>query len=191
MAILILAAGKASRMGKIKQLLPVGKTTLLGLAIENALNSKADKVYCVLGANSEIIQKSIEHYPIDVILNENYSLGLSASISKGVDYLKTEDFDAILIMLGDQPNADANYLNLLMDEHQSQPTKIVASSYNGIFGVPAIFPRTYFYQLLHLKGDKGAKDFLNAANNKVLSCKTDQLTDIDTTQDYLDFLNSM
>lgn len=190
-AILILAAGKSSRMGKVKQLLPIGNTTLLGLAIERALKTNADKTYCVLGANSEVIQKSIKHYPVEIIMNKDYLLGLSSSITKGISYLKSKDYDALLIMLADQPNLDAKYLNQLMDEHHKEPTKIIASYYDGLFGVPAIFPKVYFNQLLNLKGDKGAKHFLNASKGEVLGCNTDQLTDIDTNQDYKDFLNAI
>jgi molybdenum cofactor cytidylyltransferase len=178
-------------MGQAKQLLPIGKTTLLGLAIEEALNSKADKVYCVLGANFEDIKKSIEHYPIEIIKNKDYQLGLSSSINKGVTHLESKDYDAILIMLADQPNLDSKYHNQLIDEHHKQPDKIIASSYSGLNGVPAVFPKSYFDKLLNLKGDKGAKDLLNASKTEVLGYNTNQLIDIDTTEDYINFLNSI
>jgi molybdenum cofactor cytidylyltransferase len=56
-AIIILAAGSSSRMGKIKQLLKVDNKTLLETAIEAATTSNASAVFCILGAHSEIIQK--------------------------------------------------------------------------------------------------------------------------------------
>ena len=59
-AILILAAGSSSRMGKPKQLLPYKHTTLLGWTIEQALNLKTSTVYCILGANFDLIRKEIE-----------------------------------------------------------------------------------------------------------------------------------
>mgnify|MGYP000901037785 CR=1 FL=1 len=55
-AILILAAGSSSRMGASKQLLPAGKTTLLGVTIEIASQTNANKVFCVLGSNAEAIK---------------------------------------------------------------------------------------------------------------------------------------
>ena len=58
-AILILAAGSASRMGKVKQLLSYKHTTLLGHAIEQALKTPADGIYCILGADASVIQKEI------------------------------------------------------------------------------------------------------------------------------------
>lgn len=190
-AILILAAGESSRMGEAKQLLPIGETTLLGLAIEGALKSKADNVYCVLGANSEAIQKSINRYTIEIIINKNYQLGLSSSIKEGLKYLESKDYDAILMMLADQPNVDARYLNKLIDENHKQPAKIIASSYAGLFGVPAIFPKSYFKQLLQLNGDKGAYTILNSPKTEVIKIDVTKLKDIDTKEDFLDFLDSL
>lgn len=189
-AILILAAGSSTRMGKAKQLLPFGKTTLLGLAIENALQSKVNKVYCVLGANAKAIQKSIGHYPIKIITNSEYHLGLSSSIKAGIEHLKLEAYDAILIMLADQPNVDVQYLNQFLIEINEQPTKIIASNYSGSFGVPAIFPKSFYPELQELSGDKGAKTFLNSLNEDVVKIDSLKLSDIDTPQDYLDFLES-
>jgi molybdenum cofactor cytidylyltransferase len=42
---------------------------------------------------------------------------------------------------------------------QVKPT-IVASTYAGVIGIPAAFPRSAFAQLLALRGDKGARAFL-------------------------------
>jgi molybdenum cofactor cytidylyltransferase len=56
-AIIILAAGSSSRMGKIKQLLKFKDNTLLETAIEAATASNGNAVFCVLGAHSEIIKK--------------------------------------------------------------------------------------------------------------------------------------
>ena len=52
LAVLILAAGASSRMGKPKQLLPWKNTTLLGHAIAQA-KKVSTAVFVVLGANAE------------------------------------------------------------------------------------------------------------------------------------------
>ena len=68
-AMVILAAGAATRMQAIKQLLPWKKTTLLGNAIEQGLQSNVDKVYVVLGANASKIKKKYT-------LKKNIRIGL-------------------------------------------------------------------------------------------------------------------
>lgn len=185
-AILILAAGTSSRMGTSKQLLPIGDTTLLGLSIENALKTNANEVFCVLGANAALIQKETDKYPVKVIFNTNYESGLSSSIVAGIKELKT--YDAVLIMLADQPKVDTHYLNELITSCKENPTKIIASNYGKKVGVPAIFPKAFYAELLQLKGDKGARDFLQSEKD-IIKLLPKSLLDIDTQDDYHDFLN--
>lgn len=189
-AILLLAAGSSSRMGVAKQLLPVGKTTLLGIAIETALQSKANKVYCIIGASAEAIKQSISKYNIESIFNTNYKTGLSSSIVAGIDHIKTQNFDAVLIVLGDQPLIKTSYLDEMITTFKNHDEKIIASKYNNTFGVPSIIPKRYYHQLLKLKGDRGAKTFLNAHSEDIISLKNTKLMDIDTKKEYHDFLNS-
>ncbi len=183
-AILILAAGISSRMGKPKQILPFKNTTLLGWSLEQAKKSKANNVFCVLGANAKIIEKDISIYNIETIFNPNFNNGLSSSIVAGIDYLKSTDLDTVLIMLADQPNINSDYLNKLIKTSEENPSKIIASNYIDKIGVPAVFPKEYFQQLLNLKADKGAKDFLNNHQSKTIKLKPFNLIDIDTIEDY-------
>ncbi len=182
--ILLLAAGNSTRMGTIKQLLPYKQTTLLGWAIKQAQQSKACDVFCVLGANAEIIKEQIEQYKVEIIFNVNYDEGLSASIVAGINHFAHKEIDAVIIMLADQPNVNSIYLNELMIVSEINPTKIVASNYEEKIGVPAIFPKHYFDQLLNLKGDKGAKEFLNKHQSEIIKMKPCNLIDIDTKEEY-------
>lgn len=190
-AILLLAAGSSSRMGVAKQLLPVGETTLLGITIETALQSNAHKVYCVLGANAEVIKQSISKYNIESILNPKYKTGLSSSIVIGIEHLTNQNFDAALIVLGDQPLIKTEYLNEMIATFKKYDKKIIASNYNNTFGVPSIIPKIYYNQLLKLKGDKGAKDFLNSNDKDLIPLENTNLMDIDTLKEYQDYLNSI
>ncbi|WP_299338738.1 nucleotidyltransferase family protein [uncultured Psychroserpens sp.] len=190
-AITILAAGSSSRMKKIKQLLPIQNSTLLGIAIENALQSDADQVYCVLGANADLITNSIQNSNIKIIYNPKYSEGLSSSIIAGIEYMSSKPFDATLIMLGDQPMVDSEYLNKLIINFKGNPSQVVASEYSDKIGVPAIFPKTFYNQLLQLNGDKGASLLLNSETINIKTVTGSSLVDIDTEEDYNSFINSL
>ncbi|XRE43681.1 Molybdenum cofactor cytidylyltransferase [Tenacibaculum discolor] len=184
-AILILAAGSASRMGKMKQLLPYKNTTLLEWIIEQALKSIVKNVFCVLGANKNTIEKQLTSNTIKIIYNPNYESGLSTSIVTGIDFLQKHNFDNALIMLADQPLVTSEYLNSLIEASKKNPSKIITSNYQGSVGVPAIFPKKYFNDLLNLEGDKGAKNFLLQHNDDVIKVNSHQnLLDIDTPEDY-------
>ena len=183
-AILILAAGSASRMGKAKQLLPYNSSTLLGHAMMQALASKAEAVYCILGANAEVIEKGIPQ-KINLIYNPDWGQGLGNSIATGIKHLNNTHFDRVLVMLADQPKIDTDYLNLLIDTAEVHDNKCIASGYGIKNGVPAVFPRSYFEVLEELSGDLGARKLLNSGSDFVVSIDAkNKIQDIDTPEDY-------
>lgn len=190
-AILILAAGSSSRMKTTKQLLPIGKTTLLGATIEYALQSNTKRIYCVLGANAETIKTSISKYNIETISNPNYKSGLSSSIATGIQHISNQNFDAVLLVLGDQPLITSSYFNEMINTFKKHSKKIIASGYNTNLGVPAIIPKIYFNDLLSLEGDKGAKTFLNSKKDKIIKLDSANVMDIDTPKEYQDYINSI
>ena len=186
-AILILAAGESKRMNGIKQLLPWKNTTLLGNAIEQAIQSKGNTVYVVLGANANRIASTIAHYNIQSIENKNWKNGLGNSIACGVNFLKENQlhYDAILITLADQPLITAADYNALIDKYAQKEAKIIASEINNIPSVPAIFDAVYFEKLTQLNEDKGAKEILIAAQKEVYVLRSNtKMMDIDTQRAY-------
>jgi len=50
---ILLAAGRSSRMGKLKQLMPLGESTILEQTLDNLLGSKVAEVIVVLGHKAE------------------------------------------------------------------------------------------------------------------------------------------
>lgn len=182
-----MAAGKASRMGKAKQLLPVHKKTLLAHCLENIKSARIANIICVLGARADKIRDIVKVENVTFITNENWAKGLSTSIQKGVKFIlkNKKECDAILITLADQPLVDAAYLNLLVEENHKNPNFVITSQYDNGFGVPALFPKTCFLDLLMLKGDKGARTYLNSNIVNVLALPYSQkLLDIDTNEQY-------
>jgi molybdenum cofactor cytidylyltransferase len=90
---------------------------------------------------------------------------------------------AALITLADQPLVDSRALNRLIaafdDDHM-----IIASSYAGTIGVPAVFAREFFGDLESLSGDRGAGQWLRAHADVVTSVLLPEAeTDIDTADD--------
>jgi molybdenum cofactor cytidylyltransferase len=187
LAILVLAAGKSSRMRTIKQLLKINNKTLIDIALQEAKKT-SNNVYCVLGANSELIKQEIKSKNVNFIDNKNFQKGLSTSIVEGVKYLEKK-YDTILIMLADQPEVDGNLLSRLIDLHQKNPSQIIATSYKTNKGVPAIFPKSYYNDLKNLKDDVGAKKIINKKLSQVIVLDIDKpLIDLDNPKDYNDYI---
>tara|TARA_B110000091_G_scaffold81306_1_gene89553 strand:- start:6958 stop:7548 length:591 start_codon:yes stop_codon:yes gene_type:complete len=194
LAILILAAGKASRMGAIKQLLKVDGKTLLENAISNSKKLKNSTVVCVLGAHAAEIKKTIDLKSVDFTINKDHAQGLSSSIIAGIKYVQAKEiqFDGLFIQLADQPAIKINYYKDMVALFLKEENKIIAANYGEKLGVPAIFPKAFVKDLLKITGDKGAKEFLQKNKEDIVSPKTPvNLLDIDTPEDYNTYLNTL
>ncbi len=190
LAIPILAGGTSSRMGTPKQLLPYKNTHLLGQVIEQASATHNSEVYCVLGAFKEEIKKSIDLSKVNIIENTHFNHGLSTSIVAGIQVLQQLTYDAVLILLADQPLITTDDINCLRSAAIKNPHVIIASEYGKKTGVPALFPKNYFSELLQLKGDAGARALLNNPNTPLIKIPSNHLKDIDTPEEYRSLLNN-
>jgi len=187
-AIIILAAGKSTRMGKPKQLLSWRSTTLLGHALKNAQAICPDHVYVVLGANAEKIEKSVEENTAHFIFNENYEKGLGSSLAMGIgSILKTnKKYQAVLVTLCDQPLVDIGYLNQIINTYRKGDSEIIATAYANRAGVPALFDKRYFDGLLALHEDFGASQMIKKYQTDVKTVDPrGKALDIDTWDDYM------
>jgi molybdenum cofactor cytidylyltransferase len=180
-------------MNGIKQLKKINNKTLLDITLEKLKSRYSDEIYCVLGANAAAIKSEITSKNIQFIENLNYEKGLSSSIVSGITYFKKEalNFDGIFIVLADQPGIEITYLESLIAIFKENTDRIIASNYGNKLGVPAIFPKKYFSELLLIKGDKGAKEFINQRESEVICPLTStNFFDIDTKEDLELFKNS-
>ena len=162
-AAIVLAAGASSRLGQPKQLLMYGGETLLERAIRLASEAGAAPVITVLGANLEILRASVALMRSIQAINNRWELGISTSIHAGLDALDeiAPDAAGALILACDQPRLNADHLRGLIETFAAQGvSSITASTYAGVFGVPAVFPRMAFADLRALRGDKGARSLL-------------------------------
>ena len=182
----VLAAGASNRMKGIKQLLPWKKTTLLGHAINQLLQSGVEKVFVVLGANENIISEQVKTENIELISNAKWKDGMSSSIVKIIEYFEEMnfDFDGLLIAVCDQPLLDNNHYKKLVMSCISQD-RIIVSSYGDQVGVPALFGKNFFSELKELKHDYGAKSVIQKHLSKMIQLDAPNgLIDLDTMEQY-------
>ena len=186
-AMIILAAGQSKRMGTLKQNLPWKRTTLLGHAIEQGLNSVADHVFVVLGSNSKAIISEINSGNITTIYNPEWQAGMGTSIASAMQYLDKNSlhFDAVLIALSDQPLIEYKHYNKLINSLFANNKKIVATKIDTRAGVPAIFSSQYFSLLSKLHKDYGARKILSKHGQEIMILNIDnKIIDLDTMDTY-------
>lgn len=181
---IILAAGASSRLGRPKQLLRWQNRSLLELTVANATSLLPERVFVVLGAHAEAIHNTTALGHVRVIHNPNWREGIASSIRTGIRALP-KSADAALMLLCDQPLLGREHLQTLLDAWHREPTRIIASRYHQMPGVPALFPASYFNELLTLAGDQGAKRLLLKYSRSLLQLSLREAElDIDTLDDF-------
>lgn len=162
-AAILLAAGGSKRLGRPKQLIPMGGKSLLRRAAEAAVGSGASPVIVVLGGNADLLTPELDGLGVTPVVNREWQEGMGRSLRCGVEALEREapQAAAVLLMVCDQPRITAAHLKDMWARHGASG-KVVAVRYGDHPGVPAILPSTYMSELAKMTGDKGARSLLRA-----------------------------
>lgn len=187
---ILLAAGESRRIGKPKQVLPFGSSTILEQTIDNLLHSKIDDLIVVLGYRAQEVMKKVANRPVKIAINPAYKQGMSTSIVTG---LKLVDYQAqaVMLALADQPFICSKLIDTLIEEFFRHNKGIVIPTYQNRRGHPVIFDIKYKEELLRLTGDIGGRQIIEGHSDDVIEIPVDSESinvDIDTLSDYYSHL---
>lgn len=155
-AAIILAAGRATRMGEPKVLLRLGGRTLLAHVLAAAEASRCETVLVVAGPNAAEVRREAEPFGARVVENPRYAEGMATSLAAGIAALPPACEGAV-ILLGDQPRVGAAAIDRLIAAHRETGKAMVLSRYGDVVGAPALFSRALFAEASSLTGDAGAR----------------------------------
>jgi molybdenum cofactor cytidylyltransferase len=196
---IVLAAGRATRMGSPKQLLELGDRTLLQHVVDHALASSLDELVVVLGAEADAVEASLA-LPYSgrarIVRNPDYATGQASSLRAGLAGLGAA-IDAAAVLLGDQPGVEATTIDGVLDAWRGSRARIVRPIYSQrhrrspdsderIPGHPVILAREIWPALADLGGDEGARGLIARHPDWLEAVEIDSEApdDIDTPEDY-------
>jgi len=172
----VLAAGEGRRFGGNKLLVTVGGEPIITRVLR-ALDGIERVV--VVGAHVEELMQYLRSEV--VIYNPNYREGMSASIKLGLRFF--QDYDAVLIVLGDMPLITRETINKIINTYHEGCTAVIPT-HKGLRGNPVLIHRSLFNELMRLKGDVGARELLrDRADVCYVECGPEVIMDIDTLDD--------
>ena len=183
---IVLAAGKGSRMGRTKQLLPFRGQTILECVVESALASSLERVVVVLGHQVDILEPLLKGKNVTVVCNPLYDSGQSSSLKAGLQSV-AENSEAVLFLLGDQPLVTPNIIDLILSAYAASPSPVVLPEFAGKRGNPVLFSRETFPRIHTLNGDCGARPLFNEYAGRILRVPVADPAiqlDIDSEEDY-------
>lgn len=156
-AILVLAAGSSSRLGQPKQQVLFRSKPLLVQTAEAALQT-GYPVTVVLGSAASEHEATLAGLAVDMAVDEQWHLGMGHSLKTGLTRLLSShpQLEAVVVSVCDQPLLSAAIFERLL----SGANPLVACQYRVGWGVPALFTKPFFGELLALEDGAGAKKIL-------------------------------
>jgi molybdenum cofactor cytidylyltransferase len=180
---LVLGAGGSERLGRPKQLLPLGDGTLLGHVVGVARACAFDQLVVAIGGAADEVRAHVDLSGADVVVNDAYGEGCSSSIATALRVVE-ERCDVLVLMLGDQPGVTSETVAALLAGRGDAP--LAVCRYDDGRGHPIAFGRSVFGALAELHGDKGVWRLLDAAGGDVAEVPVAGPVplDVDTAEDY-------
>ena len=188
-AVIVLAAGESSRLGRPKQLVPYRGRPLLQSVVDAVADWPVASVVVVLGAHADVILDAVEFGSVIVAINEDWQEGMASSIRVGFDILGRDGgVERAFIALGDQPEIPAEVPTLLIEAAEWSDRPALVPVYRYERANPVLFDRRLWHRLMALEGDHGAADLLRAHPEWVEEVRVDHLPprDVDTEADVAD-----
>ena len=184
---IILAAGQSRRMGQPKMLLPWGQLTVIEQVIRTFRGAGIEDILVVTGGTRELVEKVIEPYPVQKIYNSNYEAGeMLSSLQLGLRAL-SDQVQATLIGLGDQPQVQERTVHLVCEAYRESQSSLVVPSFQMRRGHPWLVATPLWNEVLKLEPPESPRDFLNRHATDIHYVEVDTssvLTDLDTPEDY-------
>jgi molybdenum cofactor cytidylyltransferase len=161
-AVLVLAAGRSSRMGGRNKLLePVGGRPMVSHVVDAAIASRAQMVVVVSGHQAEDVEAALGGRPVVFVRNPDFAEGLSTSLRRGLSALP-RDVDAVVVCLGDMPLIRASTIDALAAGFAPEAGRaICVPSFEGRRGNPILWGRRFFAEMAASTGDSGARRLLS------------------------------
>jgi len=187
--VVVLAAGSSRRLGRPKQTLALGDTTLLGATLDMVRAAPVDQRIVTLGGAAAEVREAVDLHGFDVVEVDDHQQGCSASIVAAVDRIDPSA-GGFVLLLGDQPGIDPDDVSALASfvENQAAGADAVVTRYDDGVGHPMWFARQRFADLRLLHGDKGVWKLLESGALDVHELVRPGRTvppDVDTWDDYV------
>ena len=160
-AVVILAAGRSTRMGGPNKLLAeLNGKKLVRIVAEQALASKASSVIVVTGHQGVEVAAALKGLDVTFVTNSQFADGLATSVKAGVATVPASA-DGAIVCLGDMPLIDARLIDRLMEAFApDRGSLIVVPVAGGRRGNPVLWSRRFFPELMALDGDIGARHLI-------------------------------
>jgi CTP:molybdopterin cytidylyltransferase MocA len=183
----LLAAGEGARMGGVaKPLIRLQGVPLINRQLIALSGAGVDEVVVVTGHAREAIEAQVQAFPVTLAHNPAYREGQQGSVRVGLAALSGH-FDAVFVVLADQPLIGSGDLTELISAFKKRPTgNVVVPVVGGQRGNPILLDDVARSQILASDTNLGCRHLIERQPELVHVHETSNtrfITDLDTLQD--------
>ena len=183
----LLAAGEGARMGGVaKSLIRLQGVPLINRHLIALSGAGVDEVVVVTGHERAAVESQVQSFPITLAYNPDYAQGQQSSVRAGLSALNGE-FDAIFIVLADQPLIGSGDLTELIGAFKKRPAgNVLVPVVHGRRGNPILLDAVARARILASDIRLGCRNLIESQPELVhvhVSANTRFVTDLDTLED--------
>jgi molybdenum cofactor cytidylyltransferase len=188
-------------MGRSKQALPYAPPhaegageSLLRHAARAAVEAAVRPIVVVLGGEADMLAPQLANLPVHAIAHSGWERGIGSSLKIGLECLTAlaPTTDGVIVSVCDQPYLSAPVFSRLGRVYRGSIAAVVASTYKGVVGVPALFDRAVFGELYALRDRDGARALIARDPDRVVTVPFPLgAIDLDTPAAYEEYLSKM
>ena len=187
---IVLAAGKSTRMGRPKAMLPLeGGDTFLTRIVRTFLDAEIDDVVVVVGADAGVIVDAFEASGLAARFVENteFEQGQLSSLLAGLRVVDRPGLAAALVTLVDVPFVAVSTVRAVVDRYRQTHAPIVRPVSGTRHGHPVLIDRSLFAAIRAAEPSAGAKEVVRAHASSAGDVEVEDegaFADIDTPDQY-------
>jgi len=186
LAAIVLAAGRSSRMGELKPLLPLGDGTVLGRTVGAFLEAGVTDLRVVVGWRAAEVAAAASDLGVVAVTNRDWSRGMFSSVATGVAALGA-DVEAFLLLPADCALVRAETIGRLARAALAAPAPVTYPLFEGRRGHPPLIARDALPGDLTREPPDGLRGLLARLDGVAREVGVDDagvLVDLDEPDDY-------
>jgi len=187
---IVLAAGRSERMGTQKLLLPLGGKPVIARIVDELRRCKLQEIIVMVGRDGEAVEQALNEREVTFVTNPDPSGDMLSSVRCGLHAI-TIGCEAMLIVLGDQPNITSGLVSKLIEAFPASGDGIVVPTHHSRRGHPLLIAARFRDELLSQHAGVGVRGMLAAHPEAVLRVEIEDAAlfeDMDTPADYQELL---
>ncbi len=183
----LLAAGEGRRMGGVsKPLIRLQGVPLISRQLVALSGAGVDEVVVVTGHARDAIEEQVRSFVVTLAHNEAHADGQQGSVRVGLAAL-SGSFDAVIVVLADQPLIGASDLTELIGAFKKRPAgHVVVPVVDGQRGNPIVLDDVALARILASDTNLGCRHLIERQPELVHvheTANTRFVTDLDTVED--------